>query len=584
MIKKITKKSAAVFLAIGIMISTNGVGTLAQNPSIQWTELATLDFNVNAMFTSGAILFAGTEGGGIYRSNNGGQSWAPSNTGLPAGLKVRAFEIIGMSLFIGTDKGAYRSNDQGQNWTEVNTGLTYNAGSTNPPRSIPALLAIGSNLFAGAGKVDGVSGVTVSIFRSDNLGQNWTQVNNGLPAISSCSGFAYGIPGFFAATDAGVYRSADNGQNWISASFQSATSLAVIGQNIFGLRREGVWRSSDQGLTWSRVFQAAEGKPGGAMINVISSGANLFTIDEFVYTLTSNFPRVSYSNDTGQNWYDTEVPNFEISPVIVTTIHISGDRLFAARADRKLFVRAGFYSPGIATFSAASYFDRAFGSESISTAFGANLSSTTLTARSLPLPTTLGGTEVKVKDAQGVERDAQLFYVSSTQVNFQIPPNTANGGATVTIKSNGQMVGTGQILIQQVAPGLFAANANGYGVAAAVLLRIRDNGTLQYEDIAEFDSVKREYIPKPIDFSSQTDRLFLVLFGTGIKGRSSLSRVRVISDGPDLPVIYAGPQGDYVGLDQVNVQLSRSLIGRGELFFYLDVDSVPSNVLIVSFK
>jgi uncharacterized protein (TIGR03437 family) len=63
-----------------------------------------------------------------------------------------------------------------------------------------------------------------------------------------------------------------------------------------------------------------------------------------------------------------------------------------------------------------------------------------------------------------------------------------------------------------------------------------------------------------------------------------LDRVRFLSDGPDLQITYAGEQGDYAGLDQVNVILTRNLIGRGQLFFYLDVDSVPSNVTIVSFK
>ena len=344
-------RRVALFFAIGLLISTIQLRAFAQMPSIQWTELATLDFTVNAMFTNGPTLYAGTEGGGVYRSNNSGQSWVASNAGLPAGTKVRAFEVIGMSLFIATDRGIYRSNDQGQNWTEVNNGLTYNSGTSNPPRPMLALAAIGSILFAGAERVDGVSGITASIFRSDNLGQSWTQVTNGLPAISSCSGFANGIPGFFAATNAGVYRSPDNGQNWSTANFQAATSLAAVGQFVYALRREGLWRSADQGLNWTQVFLAAEGKTGGAMVKVSTSGSNLFTLDEFVYTATSTFPRISFSPDTGNNWYDTEVPNFEITPLVYTAFHVSGDRLFAWRADRKLFLRPGFFSPGIVTFS-----------------------------------------------------------------------------------------------------------------------------------------------------------------------------------------------------------------------------------------
>lgn len=66
----------------------------------------------------------------------------------------------------------------------------------------------------------------------------------------------------------------------------------------------------------------------------------------------------------------------------------------------------------------------------------------------------------------------------------------------------------------------------------------------------------------PIDLGPETDEVFLVLFGTGIRGRSSLASVRVTIDGVEAPVEYAGPQGEFAGLDQVNVKLPRALYGR----------------------
>ncbi len=579
-----TSKYASLFIAIGIIVAAIPLKADAQLPSIQWMELSTLNNTVNAMYASGSFLYAGTEGGGVSRSNNGGVTWEAVNSGLPAGVKVRAFEYIGMSLFAGTDKGVFRSNDQGQTWTEVNNGLTYTAGSSTPPRPILTLSTIGMALFAGGAKVDGVSGITVSIYRSDNLGQTWAEVKNGLPATTSCSGFAFGAAGLFAATDAGVYRSADNGQNWTSANFQSATSLAAIGQDVFALKREGIWRSADQGLNWTQIFKAAEGQAGGFAVKLIGSGANLFALDEFIYSSTSTFPRISFSPDSGKNWYDTEVPNFEVNPLVVTAVYVSGDKLYAWRGDRKLFVRPGFFSPGIAAFSSASYFDRAFASESLATAFGSNLAPETRSATTLPLPTNLGGVSVKVKDSKLVERDALLLYVSPSQINFLISAGVANGSAVISITRNNTAVGTGQILMQSVAPGLFTANANGYGVPAAVVQRIKADGSVLYEPVAEFDSTAKEFVPRPIDLGAETDKVSLVLFGTGIKGRSALNRVKLLSDGPDLQITYAGPQGDYVGLDQVNVTLTRNLIGRGQLFFYLDVDSVPSNVVVISVR
>ena len=111
-------------------------------------------------------------------------------------------------------------------------------------------------------------------------------------------------------------------------------------------------------------------------------------------------------------------------------------------------------------------------SEAIASVFGTKLATTTNAAGPLPLPTSLAGTTVKVKDSAGIERLAPLFYVSPQQVNYQIPPGTSPGTATITIISGDSTVSTGEALVRAVAPGLFAANADGQGVAAAVEHRI----------------------------------------------------------------------------------------------------------------
>jgi uncharacterized protein (TIGR03437 family) len=52
----------------------------------------------------------------------------------------------------------------------------------------------------------------------------------------------------------------------------------------------------------------------------------------------------------------------------------------------------------------------------------------------------------------------------------------------------------------------------------------------------------------------------------------------------DLPVLFAGAQGTLAGLDQVNVQLPRSLAGRGEVDVVLMADGKTANVVRVNFK
>src|SRR5262245_38141360 len=79
----------------------------------------------------------------------------------------------------------------------------------------------------------------------------------------------------------------------------------------------------------------------------------------------------------------------------------------------------------VASVSAASFSGAELASESIVAAFGAGLATTTQVAASLPLPTTLAGTTVKVSDSAGATRDAPLFFVAPTQVNYLIPAGTA---------------------------------------------------------------------------------------------------------------------------------------------------------------
>jgi uncharacterized protein (TIGR03437 family) len=196
----------------------------------------------------------------------------------------------------------------------------------------------------------------------------------------------------------------------------------------------------------------------------------------------------------------------------------------------------------------------------------------------------LAGVSLKVKDALGVERLAPLFFVSSGQINYQIPPGTANGSATVTVTNNNNTVGSGTVNIVAVAPGLFASNANGQGVAAALALRVRADGSLSYEAVARFDTGQNRFVPLPIDLGPATEQLFLVLYGTGIRFRSAQAAVTAINGGLASEVLYAGAAPEFVGLDQVNVRLSRALIGRGEIDVALNVEGRAANTVRINVR
>ena len=74
-------------------------------------------------------------------------------------------------------------------------------------------------------------------------------------------------------------------------------------------------------------------------------------------------------------------------------------------------------------------------------------------------------------------------------------------------------------------------------------------------------------------FGPEGDQIYLLLFGSGIRQRSSLSAVIATIGGVYAEVSFAGAQGAFAGLDQVNLRVPRSLRGRGEVEALLTVDA-----------
>jgi uncharacterized protein (TIGR03437 family) len=239
----------------------------------------------------------------------------------------------------------------------------------------------------------------------------------------------------------------------------------------------------------------------------------------------------------------------------------------------------------LANVSAASYLAQMFAPESIVAAFGTSLATGNESARVLPLPTTLRGTTVRVRDSAGTERLAQLFFVSAGQVNYLMPAGTAAGLATVIITSGNGDLSVGTVMISNVAPGIFTANANGAGVAAAVILRVKANGQQVFEVASELNPNTNRFVPVPIDLGPEGDQVFLVTFATGVRGRSAPNTVTANLGGINLPVFSAGPQGDLAGLDQLNLgPVPRSLAGRGVVDLVVTVDGKAANTVQFSIR
>ncbi len=246
----------------------------------------------------------------------------------------------------------------------------------------------------------------------------------------------------------------------------------------------------------------------------------------------------------------------------------------------------------IANVSAASYVnDLKLAPGSIVAMFGLNLATITVSGTTIPLPTQLGNTEVVVVDnidsleVLPTTRRSALFFVSPGQINFQIPENTALGDAFIQVRINGTLFADQRVTIVSLAPGFFTTNATGQGVPAAQLLRIKPGGVLVYEDVAEF--IGGTWVPRALDVGPDADQLFLVLFGTGIRGVSGVAQVQLKVGDQAAPALYAGPQGQLVGLDQINLNFTNvraNLRGRGEVNLTGTVGGIAINAVKVRFQ
>jgi uncharacterized protein (TIGR03437 family) len=204
-------------------------------------------------------------------------------------------------------------------------------------------------------------------------------------------------------------------------------------------------------------------------------------------------------------------------------------------------------------------------------------------------PPTLGGVEVLVRDAQGVERQAPLLRLSSDQIEYIVPSGTSTGTASVTAKTPDGTTFRGSVEVQSIAPRVLEAAP---GISAGYLVRVR-NGFESTEPIYLTD-MDGNFKTIPIDLGPPDDQVYLSLFGTGWRSRTgALNGVRLVFSGNDgaflysEAAIYAGTQGEYAGVDQVNVLLPRFLAGSGNLYAvhtFVEVEGMRTGLSGLTYK
>ena len=282
---------------------------------------------------------------------------------------------------------------------------------------------------------------------------------------------------------------------------------------------------------------------------------------------------------------DTEIGNASISATGQATLSLptvllragaphkisaaySGDANYVAVStpSQSLMVLAGFNGLAFSTGN--------FAPDEIVTFFGSSFSVSTAAASSLPLPTELAGVTVKLQASNGTIYSAPLFYVSPTQINFVFPAGVSPGPAIFTIVAADGTSYSIPLTMISVAPGLASAAANGQGPAAAQVIRVHPDGTRESaQTVAVLQTGSATWSSVPLSFKG--DALYLILYATGIRNRKG--DLSCSAAGKSFSSLYAGEQGAYPGLDQINVLLPPTLAGAGLANLICTVDDQTSN-------
>lgn len=193
------------------------IGVCARTLVAQVPSVATLGPNggiatVVRGTANDSIILIGTRSSGVYRSLNGGASWAQT-TLIGSAVNDIVFHPTDIRMvFAATNDGLYQSTDAGLSWS-----LTL---LTTPISSLAIYPSNPSIMFAGDGRPKAQS---KGILRRtlDGGATPWTQVVNGLAGNLSITCLAVdssssptGIVVFAGTEDAGVYRTSDAGNNW----------------------------------------------------------------------------------------------------------------------------------------------------------------------------------------------------------------------------------------------------------------------------------------------------------------------------------------------------------------------------------
>jgi photosystem II stability/assembly factor-like uncharacterized protein len=239
-------------------------------------------------------------------------------------------------FYAGTTAGCFRSQDRGQTWQPMNDGLTspYIQALAASPR-----FAKDRTLFAGT--------LGSGVMRSTNGGETWLPVEfwQGAPAVTAIA-LSSGYPEegtILAGTQSdGVYRSTNGGRTWSSANFGlddlSILALAVSpsfeeDETCFCLAGDGLYRSTNGARAWRAVTRGID----SSAVQAVAVSPH-FAEDGTVFVGTED-AGVFRSTDRGASWRATNegLTNLSVNALWASPRYESDHTIYAGTAGAGVF-------------------------------------------------------------------------------------------------------------------------------------------------------------------------------------------------------------------------------------------------------
>ena len=232
----------------------------------------------------------------------------------------------------------------------------------------------------------------------------------------------------------------------------------------------------------------------------------------------------------------------------------------------------------ITLVSAASYSAARLAPGGLASIFGMRMTDAVYAATALPLPVVLGTVQAEiVNTASGATAPCKLLYVNPTQVNLQLPESPV-GSAVLYLTAKDGSLYSDTVYLQELAIDVFTINSTGTGDANLTVQRNFTSGVVNYET-PNYVTDGTNYFLQPADVKSYSgENVYLLFYGTALHGVRTGLQAQV--DGLIVPVLYAGPQGFFAGIDQLAIKVPAGLpVGSHAITF--SGAGITSNTIVV---